>query len=83
MVTGSPAALIEGRIFHWGRYIDWVIITPLLLLALALLALALLALARWQRNIDPIIGLTVLDVLFILTGLRRGPASPASARGSS
>jgi bacteriorhodopsin len=78
MVTGSPAALIEGRIFHWGRYIDWVIITPLLLLALALLALA-----RWQRNIDPIIGLTVLDVLFILTGLRRGPASPASARGSS
>ena len=73
MVTGSPAALIEGRIFHWGRYIDWVIITPLLLLALA----------RWQRNIDPIIGLTVLDVLFILTGLRRGLASPASARGSS
>jgi len=40
MSTGSPAALIEGRIFYWGRYIDWVITTPLLLLALALLALA-------------------------------------------
>ena len=44
MSTGSPAALIEGRIFYWGRYIDWMITTPLFLLDLALLALA-----RWQR----------------------------------
>ena len=38
--TGPPAALIEGRLFYWDRYIDWMITTPLLLLDLALLALA-------------------------------------------
>ena len=48
MSTGSPAALIEGRLFYWDRYIDWMIKTPLLLLDLALLALA-----RWQRIINP------------------------------
>jgi bacteriorhodopsin len=32
--------LVEGRIFYWGRYIDWVITRPLLLLDVALLALA-------------------------------------------
>ncbi|HZA44652.1 MAG TPA: bacteriorhodopsin [Rubrobacter sp.] len=49
---------MEGRIFYWGRQIDWMITTPLLLLDLALLALALLDLAlldlaRWQRIINP------------------------------
>jgi bacteriorhodopsin len=45
MTTGATAGLVEGRIFYWGRYIDWVIATPLLLLDLALLALP-----NWRRN---------------------------------
>lgn len=24
MSTGSTSTIIEGRIFYWGRYIDWV-----------------------------------------------------------
>jgi bacteriorhodopsin len=45
MTTGATAGLVEGRIFYWGRYIDWVSATPLLLLDLALLALP-----NWRRN---------------------------------
>lgn len=76
MSTGATSSNIEGRIFYWGRYIDWVITTPLLLLDLALLALA-----SWQRNIQLIIGLIVLDVFMILTGLLAGSSTSEFARG--
>src|SRR5215207_10119630 len=55
--TGATSSLIEGRIFYWGRYLDWVITTPLLLLDLALLALA-----SWRRHVGLIAGLMALDV---------------------
>src|ERR671916_2386477 len=70
MATGATATNIEGRIFYWGRYIDWVITTPLLLLDLALLALP-----NWRRNIQLIAGLIVLDVFMILTGLLAGSST--------
>jgi bacteriorhodopsin len=76
MATGATATNIEGRIFYWGRYIDWVITTPLLLLDLALLALA-----SWQRNLNLIIGLIVLDVFMILTGLQAGSSISEFGRG--
>src|ERR687893_2657055 len=76
MATGATATNIEGRIFYWGRYIDWVITTPLLLLDLALLALA-----SWQRNLNLIIGLIALDVFMILTGLQAGSSISEFARG--
>src|SRR5918997_6003903 len=76
MATGATATNIEGRIFYWGRYIDWVITTPLLLLDLALLALA-----SWRRNIGLIVGLILLDVFMILTGLLAGQSTSEFARG--
>jgi bacteriorhodopsin len=76
MSTGATSANIEGRIFYWGRYIDWVITTPLLLLDLALLALA-----SWRRNIGLIVGLILLDVFMILTGLLAGLSTSEFARG--
>ncbi|MGH3149050.1 MAG: bacteriorhodopsin [Rubrobacter sp.] len=76
MTTGSTASNIEGRIFYWGRYLDWVITTPLLLLDLALLALA-----SWRRNVNLIIVLIVLDVFMILTGLQAGSSLTAFGKG--
>jgi bacteriorhodopsin len=76
MTTGTTATNIEGRIFYFGRYIDWVITTPLLLLDLALLALP-----NWRRNIGLIAGLIVLDVFMILTGLLAGQSTSEFARG--
>lgn len=70
MTTGATATNVEGRIFYWGRYIDWVITTPLLLLDLALLALP-----NWRRNIQLIATLIVLDVFMILTGLLAGSST--------
>ncbi len=76
MSTGATASNIEGRIFYWGRYIDWVITTPLLLLDLALLALA-----SWRRNVNLIIALIVLDVFMILTGLQAGSSLTGFGKG--
>jgi len=76
MSTGATVSVIEGRIFYWGRYLDWVITTPLLLLDLALLALA-----GWRRNVGLIAGLVILDVFMILTGLRAGASLTAFGRG--
>ena len=74
MSTGATSSNIDGRIFYWGRYIDWVITTPLLLLDLALLALV-----SWRRNIGLIAGLIVLDVLMIVTGLVAGSSTSAGS----
>jgi bacteriorhodopsin len=76
MTTGATSTLVEGRIFYFGRYIDWVITTPLLLLDLALLALP-----NWRRNAGLIAGLMVLDVFMILTGLLAGQSTSGFARG--
>ncbi|HEV2091995.1 MAG TPA: bacteriorhodopsin [Rubrobacter sp.] len=76
MTTGATATLVEGRLFYFGRYIDWVITTPLLLLDLALLALP-----NWRRNIGLIGGLIALDVFMILTGLLAGQSTSEFARG--
>lgn len=74
MTTG--ATVDESRPFYWGRYIDWVITTPLLLLDLALLALP-----NWRRNAGLIAGLIGLDVFMILTGLLAGSSASGFARG--
>jgi bacteriorhodopsin len=76
MATGATSSNVEGRIFYWGRYIDWVITTPLLLLDLALLALP-----DWRRNIQLIAGLIVIDVFMILTGLLAGQSTSDFASG--
>lgn len=77
MATGAGATLVEGdRLFYYFRYIDWTITTPLLLVDLVLLALV-----NPGRNIGFIIGLVVLDVFMILTGLLAGSRSSEFAAG--
>lgn len=76
MATGATASLVGDRIFYWGRYIDWVITTPLLLLDLALLALA-----NWRREVDLIATLIGLDLFMILTGLLAGSRVSAFGAG--
>lgn len=71
MATGAGATLVEGdRIFYYFRYIDWVVTTPLLLLDLALLALV-----NPSRNTGFVIGIIVLDLFMILTGLAAGASA--------
>lgn len=67
MATGGGVTLVGDRAFYYARYVDWVFTTPLLLLDLALLALA-----RPGRNIGLIVGIIVLDLFMILTGLWAG-----------
>lgn len=76
MSTGATSSLVEGRIFYWGRYLDWVITTPLLLLILALLALA-----SWRDNVGLISGLIAIDVFMVLTGLQAGSSLTAFGKG--
>lgn len=77
MATGDTVSeLADGRLFYWGRYVDWVITTPLLLLDLALLALA--SPGRNARLIGALIG---LDLIMILTGLAAGAATQPVVRG--
>lgn len=77
MATGAGAVLLEGgRIFYYFRYIDWLITTPLLLVDLALLALV-----NPARNTGFVIGLIVLDVFMILTGLLAGSLGPGFGGG--
>lgn len=77
MATGPGAVLLEGgRIFYYFRYIDWLVTTPLLLVDLALLALV-----NPARNTGFVIGLIVLDVLMILTGLLAGSLGPGVGGG--
>src|SRR5215210_1349441 len=76
MTTGATATLVEGRIFYFGRYIDWVVTTPLLLLDLALLALA-----NWRREVNLLATLIGLDLFMILTGLLAGSRVSAFSAG--
>ncbi|WP_207956138.1 bacteriorhodopsin [Rubrobacter marinus] len=72
MATGGGATLVGDRVFYYARYVDWVFTTPLLLLDLALLALA-----RPGRNVGLIVGIIVLDLFMILTGLWAGATEGA------
>jgi bacteriorhodopsin len=76
MSTGATSSLVEGRIFYWGRYLEWVISTPLLLLILALLALA-----SWRDNVGLIAGLMAIDVFVVLTGLQAGSSLTTFGKG--
>ncbi|MDN5696511.1 MAG: bacteriorhodopsin, partial [Rubrobacter sp.] len=73
MGSGSGVSLVEvsdggARIFYWGRYIDWLITTPLLLLGLAWIGLGG-RVGGHQRMVTYLLG---ADVLMILTGILAG-----------
>lgn len=59
MTLGDGYFLVDGRVFQYARYIDWLLTTPLLLMDLASLA---------GVSIEDQVMLIILDVLMILAG---------------
>lgn len=77
MATGGALSLVSGPggepvVFYYGRYIDWTLTTPLLLLGLAWVAFGGTSL---RSRSGLILGLVVADVLMILTGIVAGGAT--------
>lgn len=74
MATGGALSLVSGPggepvVYYYGRYIDWTLTTPLLLLGLAWFALGGTNLGN---RAGTVIALVVADVLMILTGVVAG-----------
>ena len=67
MALGQGQIEIAGQTTYFARYIDWVVSTPLLLLALALTAMFYVP--RDKRQISLLAGLLGADVVMILCGL--------------
>jgi bacteriorhodopsin len=55
--------MVDGRVFHYARYLDWLVTTPLLLLDLGALA---------GISTEDAIMLVILDILMVLAGLAGG-----------
>ena len=69
MALGHGSVLLpSGRVFYYGRYIDWSITTPLLLLSLVSSAVQ----GHTQKRGALIAGLIISDVYMIATGLVAG-----------
>lgn len=64
MAMGQGSVEVAGQTVYYARYIDWVVTTPLLLLALALTAMY-----RGPKSKTLIAGLMITDVIMILSGL--------------
>jgi bacteriorhodopsin len=69
-MTGHGYTIVDGRVFHYVRYLDWLVTTPLLLLDLGALA---------GISTEDSVMLVFLDELMVLAGLAgglsKGPAS--------
>jgi len=61
--TGYGAVYVNDRIFHYARYLDWLVTTPLLLLDLGGLC---------RVGLEESMMLVVLDILMVLAGLAGG-----------
>ena len=69
MALGHGSVLLQsGRVFYFGRYIDWAITTPLLLLSLVSGAVE----GHRHKRGAMIAGLVLSDVYMIVTGLVAG-----------
>jgi bacteriorhodopsin len=64
MALGQGKVEVAGQITHYARYVDWIVTTPLLLLALAWTAMYYVA-----RDWTLIISLMGTQVIVVLTGL--------------
>jgi bacteriorhodopsin len=69
-MTGYGYTIVDGRVFHYARYLDWLVTTPLLLLDLGALA--------GISNEDALM-LVILDILMILAGLAGGLTTGAAS----
>jgi bacteriorhodopsin len=69
-MTGHGYTVVDGRVFHYARYLDWLVTTPLLLLDLGALA--------GISNEDALM-LVFLDVLMVLAGFAGGVSNKATS----
>lgn len=78
MALGQGKTEVAGQVAHYARYIDWVVSTPLLLLALAFTAMFYMP--KKERSITLLFGLVAADVVMILCGLFADLSESSTAR---
>ncbi|MBT9393157.1 bacteriorhodopsin [Hymenobacter sp. NST-14] len=78
MALGQGKTEVAGQITHYARYLDWVVSTPLLLLALAFTAMFYTP--KGQRSITLLFGLVAADVVMIVCGLLADLSESSTAR---
>ncbi len=64
MALGGGQVEVAGQTTYWARYVDWVVTTPLLLVALVLTATHALPRTRWGL----MAALVVADVVMVTSG---------------
>ncbi|RFP66171.1 lactococcin [Hymenobacter lapidiphilus] len=78
MAMGQGKVEVAGQVTHYARYLDWVVSTPLLLLALAFTAMFYTP--KRERSITVLFGLVAADVVMILCGLLADLSENSTAR---
>jgi bacteriorhodopsin len=78
MAMGQGKVEVAGQITHYARYIDWVVTTPLLLLALAFTAMFYVP--KDERSKTLLFSLVATDVVMILCGLFADLSESSAAR---
>ena len=70
LARGQADVMVAGHVVYFGRYLDWVFTTPLLLLSLLVIALPKLkATDNSRQRLSLIATVLVSDILMIVTGL--------------
>ena len=78
MANGQGKIEVSGQVTHYARYMDWVVSTPLLLLALAFTAMFYVP--KDERSKTLLFGLVAADVVMILCGLFADLSESSTAR---
>ncbi|GAA3998259.1 hypothetical protein GCM10022408_06280 [Hymenobacter fastidiosus] len=78
MALGQGKTEVAGQITHYARYADWVVSTPLLLLALAFTAMFYVP--KDERSKTLLFGLVAADVVMIVCGLFADLSESSTAR---
>ncbi len=78
MAMGQGKTEVAGQVTHYARYMDWVVSTPLLLLALAFTAMFYVP--KDERSKTLLFGLVAADVVMILCGLFADLSESSNAR---
>lgn len=70
LARGQADITVAGHVVYFGRYLDWVFTTPLLLLSLLVIALpSVKSTAETRERLSLIATVLIADVLMIVTGL--------------
>ncbi|WP_081867919.1 bacteriorhodopsin [Hymenobacter sp. IS2118] len=78
MAMGQGKTEVAGQVTHYARYMDWVVSTPLLLLALAFTAMFYVP--KDERSKTLLFGLVAADVVMIICGLFADLSESSNAR---